>query len=393
MAPVRLAFGCSCCSPPASDPKAPTPGGRVGRLAAHVAGLEAVPRPLLVSTGPLPLVQAPAAAADGGLQVNTVLGPVSSTQLGMVLPHEHCYVSSAGMQAVYPERVPLDYVVPEAVAALKQLKEAGGSTIVDCTTHDLGRNVEVMARISRESGVNIIATTGSWLDPPRTFQSMRPKDLAELYIREATLGIEGTGIKAGIIKCAHETGTTWEKGRGFTPAGEVTCRAAAIAQRATGLPVTTHTEVEERCGLAQIGVFEEEGVDMNRVYIGHCNDSEDLGYLTEMLRKGVWLGLDRTGPGGKEPGTERPDWEGRALTIKRLIDAGWGHRIMLSHDWMVFLGFLPTKVAKKVRTFNPDGYTFILRNVIPRLHELGVSKQTTDAILYDNPRRFFGNLK
>jgi len=363
----------------------------VGRLAAHVAGEEAVPRPLLVSTGPLPLLPAPVAAPGGGLQVNTVLGPVGSTQLGMVLPHEHCYVSSAGMLAVYPERVPLDFVIPEAVAALKQLKEAGGSTIVDCTTHDLGRNVEVMARISRESGINIICTTGSWIDPPRSFQMMRPKDLAELYIREATIGIEGTGIKAGIIKCAHETGTTWERGKGFTPAGEITCRAAAIAQRATGLPITTHTEVEERTGLAQIKVFEEEGVDMNRVYIGHCNDSSDLDYLTEMLQRGVWLGLDRTVP--EEPGSARPNWEGRAMTIKRLIDVGWGHRIMLSHDWMVFQGFLPTKVAKKLRTLNPDGYTFILHNVIPRLHELGVSKQQTDAILYENPRRFFSNLK
>lgn len=340
-----------------------------------------------ITAGPLgPLAPAPV-AADGGVLVSTVLGPLSSRKLGMILPHEHCYVSSAGMTHVYPEQVPLDYVIPEAVAALKQLKNAGGSTIVDCTTYDLGRNVGIMAQIARESGINIIATTGSWIDPPRSFQYLRACDLAELYIREATVGIEGTDIKAGIIKCAHETGTTWEKGKGFTSVGEATCRAAAIAHKATGLPITTHTEAEERVGLAQIALFEEEGVDLNRVYIGHCNDSTDLDYLTAMLSKGVWLGLDRTGPGVGD--ARRPNWEERTLTIKRLIDAGWGHRIMLSHDWMVFLGFVPAKIAKQLRAENPDGYTFILRNVVPKLHKLGVSKEQTDAILYENPRRFF----
>jgi len=404
---LRLAAGCPCCSPPwagvrrlPAEDRCPVaalergPEGasrsRLLALAGHVQALEVVPRPLRVPLGPLRLAPEPVAAADGGTMVNTVLGPVSSRQLGMLLPHEHCFVSSAGMTRIYPERVPMDYVTTEAVAALRQWREAGGCTIVDCTTYDLGRDVEVMQKIAKESGVNIIATTGSWIDPPRSFQYMRPGDLAELYIREATVGIEGSGVKAGIIKCAHESGTTWEKGKGFTPVGEATCRAAAIAQKATGLPITTHTEVEEHVGLAQIAIFEEEGVDLNRVYIGHCNDSTDLDYLTAMLKKGVWLGLDRTGP-GSEPGSARPDWEGRTETIKRLIDAGWGHRIMLSHDWMVYLGFMPDKVAKKIRRGNPDGYNFILRNVIPRLHELGVSQEQTDSILRDNPRRFFEN--
>lgn len=341
----------------------------------------------------VPLESLGTVAEDGGAMINTVLGPISSRQLGMVLPHEHCFVSSAGVAQVYPESVPLeDFIIPEAIAALRQFRAAGGSTIVDCTTPDLGRNVHVMARIAKESEVNIIATTGSWLDPPRALHGLKPENLSELWIREATVGIEGTNIKAGILKCAHESGVTWQKGKGFTSVGELTCRAIARAQKVTGLPITTHTEVEEEVGLAQIKIFEQEGVDLNRVYIGHCNDSEDMNYLTAMLQKGVWLGLDRTGP-LSAPDSLRPDWEGRTMTIKRLIDVGWGHRIMLSHDWMVFLGLLPVKIAKGMRRANPDGYTFILSKVVPMLHELGVSKEQTDAILYENPRRFFENAK
>ena len=86
---------------------------------------------------------------------------------------------------------------------------------------------------------------------------------------------------------AHQTGVTWQKGVGFTPAGETTLRACARAHLATGLPITTHTEVAERIGIAQVELFEEEGVDMNRVYIGHCNDSTDMEYLTTILKKGT----------------------------------------------------------------------------------------------------------
>lgn len=60
---------------------------------------------------------------------------------------------------------------------------------------------------------------------------------------------------------------------------------------------------------------------------------------------------------------------------------------------MVFLGFVPVETAKQLRKANPDGYTFIMNNVVPMLHQMGVSKDQTDAILYDNPRRFFENAK
>lgn len=319
--------------------------------------------------------------------MSTVLGPVSSRALGMTLPHEHCFVSQAGFAQTYPELRPMDYIVPEVIACLSELKRSGGGAIIDCTTFDLGRDVRTMAHVSRESGVHIIATTGSWITPPLAFNGLSADALAALYIREATLGIEGTGIKAGIIKCAHEAGSTWRRGRGFTELGRKICQAVARAQRATGLPITTHTQASEQVGLAQVKVFEEEGVDMNRVYIGHCNDSTDLDYLQAILRSGAWVGLDRTGPEEENV----PHWEERTRTIKRLVDAGWGHRIMLSHDWMPFLGFLAPEDARARRQRNPDGYTFILRKVIPRLHELGVGAAQTDAILYDNPRRFLEN--
>jgi phosphotriesterase-related protein len=201
--------------------------------------------------------------------INSVLGEISTTQLGWTSSHEHIFVNDAKsviVEKAYPDTFPTDYIVREGIASLKRFKANGGGTVVDCTTVDLGRNVGLMARCSKESGVNIICTTGCWIDVPVVFQRSDPDALAALYIRDCTVGIEGTGIKAGIIKCAHESGVTWERGVGFTKAGETTARACARAAKATGLPITTHTEVAERIGLAQCELFEQEGVDMNRVY-------------------------------------------------------------------------------------------------------------------------------
>jgi phosphotriesterase-related protein len=127
-------------------------------------------------------------------------------------------------------------------------------------------------------------------------------------------------------------------------------------------------------------------VDLNRVYIGHSNDSTDLGYLTGLLDKGVWLGLDRY-PGGRAPGT--PNWEKRTETAKALIDAGYGNRIMLSHDWSVTLSIVSMEQQEQRRQYNPDSYQFIQRRVLPRLIELGADPEAVRVINEETPRRFF----
>ena len=79
--------------------------------------------------------------------------------------------------------------------------------------------------------------------------------------------------------------------------------------------------------------LQEEGVPLNRVYIGHCNDSDDMDYLTAMLERGVWLGLDRT---TAQSGQVRPprllsgcanvDQEWRLCSRARVMTRGAGAR-------------------------------------------------------------------
>ncbi|MBI4201911.1 MAG: phosphotriesterase [Chloroflexi bacterium] len=315
--------------------------------------------------------------------INSVLGPLDTANLGYTLAHEHVMASSAGIQATFPEFLDRKGTLEKAVADLTLAYQEGVRTIVDVTTMDLGRDIRLLEEVSRRTGVQIIAATGIWRDIPRVFWAARPDQVADLFVREIEEGIEGTGIKAGIIKVANDQG-------GVTPQGEIILRAAARASKRTGAPITTHTWSPERVGEQQVRVFEEEGLDLNRVYIGHSNDTRDLDYLYGLLGKGVWVGLDRY-PGGRAAGT--PNWEQRTETAMELIDAGYGHRIMLSHDWSVTLSIVSQEQQEERRRYNPDGYLFIKRRVEPRLVELGISRVAVSRINTENPQRFFEGKK
>lgn len=306
--------------------------------------------------------------------INTALGPVDTSELGFTLSHEHILLSSAGIEATYPEFIDRDLAIAEGTEKLKEAKAEGVDTIVDLSTMDLGRNVRVIAEVSKRSGVNAIVATGTWLDVPRSFAQATPDEIAPLYIREIEEGIEGTGIKAGVIKVANEPFVS--------EAGEVILRAAARAHASTGVPIYTHTMAANRVGDHQVEIFEDEGIDFNRVCIGHSNDSTDLDYLQGLLDRGVWLGLDRY------PG-QGVSWQERTEVLFELIKNGYGKRLMLSHDWSVVSTMMSKERLAQRPLTNPDNYLFITRNVLPMLLNLGATQSQLDNLTTNNPRHFF----
>jgi phosphotriesterase-related protein len=311
--------------------------------------------------------------------VNSVLGPLDVVNLGFTLPHEHVYTASAGILQTYPELFgDFEDLTQHTASTLTEARDGGVRTLIELSTLDLGRDVRFFADMAQRTGINIIAATGIWRDIPRALWNRDPDQIAGLFVREIEVGIEGTGIKAGIIKVANDRG-------GVTPEGEVILRAAARAAMRTGVRISTHTYAPERVGEQQVAIFESEGLDLNRVYIGHSNDSTDMDYLQGLIKKGVWLGMDRhqtSAPVG-------PDAEGRARTLAALIKQGVGDRLMVSHDWSV-LGVSRTSDPRASRVHNPDGWLFAKRKLFPRLLELGISQAQINALNIDNPRRFLG---
>ncbi|NQW22883.1 MAG: hypothetical protein HQ475_05500 [SAR202 cluster bacterium] len=312
-------------------------------------------------------------------KINTVLGPVDTADLGFTLSHEHLATNAAGILRTFPELIDRPGIIEEAKATLKEAYDEGLRTIIDVSTIDLGRDVEMMKEVSQATGVTIIAATGNHLAVPRPFIDLKPEVIANLYVREIEVGIEGTGVKAGIIKVASDAG-------GVTEAQEIVLRAAGQASVRTGIPISTHTWSPDRVGDQQVRILKEEGVDMNLVYVGHSNDDDNMEYLLGLLDQGVWIGLDRF-PGGRRANTLL--WEARTALAKKLIDAGRGDRIMLSHDHSVPKARHGAAVQKERYEYNPDGYNFITRNVLPRLKELGVSDADINQVMVENPRRFF----
>jgi len=314
------------------------------------------------------------------MPIRTVLGTIEPDQLGSTLVHEHVVTASAGVWSSYPELLgDQTLLLDVATEALAEAREGGVQTIVDLTTMDLGRNVRLVREVATRSGMQIIAATGAWRDIPRALYLRTPDEVAALFVREIQEGIDGTDIKAGIIKVASDQ-------EGVTPQAEVILRAAARAARQTGVAISTHSYAPGRVGDRQVAILVDEGMDLEHVCIGHSNDSTDLDYLLGLARQGCYLGLDRY-PGGATGG---PDWEMRTHVVKQLLDAGVGDRLLLSHDWGVLFGH-STSDPRQGRRHNPDGYLFIKRRVLPRLRQLGVDQEQVRGLMRDNPARFLSS--
>lgn len=307
--------------------------------------------------------------------INSVLGPIDTKNLGFTLMHEH--VMSQGFVARnYPELFGerfLDRIIEGITAA----KQGGVDTIIDATTFDLGRDVTILAEISHKTKVNIIACTGWWMNLPQYLTGVSPDLYADLFVREIQVGIAGTSIKAGILKSASDFS-------GVTATGEIMLRAVARAHLRTQVPIMLHSYAPEQVAKRQLAILKEEGVDLKRVAVDHVNDSQDLEYLTWLLEQGCYLGMDRY------PGLNLSS-RARTETLKRLIDAGWTDRLLLSHDCGLVtpLTFYPPDVKESVEKGNPYGYLYLKKAAFPLLKEMGVTKTVIDTLCVNGPRNFF----
>jgi len=306
--------------------------------------------------------------------VESVLGPIDADQLGVTLSHEHVYVFMGEDNHHYPWMFDLDATRETAIRELREAKAGGIDTIIDLTTPDLGRDVEFVRDVAQASGMNIVVATGIWRDVPRSFWSRDIDKIADIFAHEIEVGIANTGIRAGVIKVANDA-------EGVTPEAERVLRGAARALKRTGCPISTHHWAPLRVGTRQVEIFQEEGAPMDRICIGHSADTTDVDYLESLLQCGVYLSMDRY------PGSEgRPDWRARNATVKALVDRGWGHRLMLWHD------YAPTPVSAASThvqaAVEPTRYLFVTTIALPALIADGVTQQAVDVMMREVPRRF-----
>ncbi len=306
--------------------------------------------------------------------VETALGPVPTAELGPTLMHEHVVTRSPGVHENWPHLFDRDAILALAERKMADLHARGIRTIVDLTTVDLGRDIGLIVDVARRSRVRIVVATGVWWMPQRYFVAHGVDAVADLFIRDITRGIGTSGVKAAIIKCATDTA-------GVTPVIETVLRACARAQKATGVPISTHTWAAGRSGEAQQAIFAQEGVDLRRVIIGHSGDSDDLGYLRGLMERGSTIGMDRFGLESYLP-TDK-----RVAVLARLCAEGYAPRMVLSHDANCWTDMLSEE--DKRRTRPRWHYTHISDDILPALRTAGVTEDQIEQMLVRNPRAIF----
>jgi len=308
------------------------------------------------------------------MKVDTARGAIETTELGPTLMHEHIVTRSPGVMENWPHLFDRAGILAASEKKMADLYQRGIRTVVDLTTVDLGRDIDLIVDVAKRSRVHVIVATGVWWMPQRYFSRHGVDHVADLFIRDITQGIGNSGVKAAIIKCATDT-------QGVTQVIENVLRASARAQKATGVPISTHTWAAGRTGEAQQAIFAQEGVDLRRVIIGHSGDSDDLDYLRGLMRRGSTIGMDRFGLDNFLPTPRRVE------VIAQLCAEGYAGQMVLSHDANCWSDMMSD--AEKARTRPHWNYNHISDDVLPALRKAGVSDDQIDQMMVRNPRAIF----
>jgi len=315
--------------------------------------------------------------------VQSVLGPLGASRLGFTLAHEH--IADAPDILDRWAGGGRDELVGRAVALLKGIKAAGVETVVDLTTYDVARDIRFLQAVSRGSGLTMIAATGQRFFPPQSARVAMPsrtvEGLAEFFQGEIEQGIDGTAVKAGVIKI----GVVAQHASALE---EVGLRAGARASRKTGVPMRIHAKAADRAGEGIALILEDEGIDPARVSFDHSDDSGRMDYFLGLARRGYCLGMDHVHRGLDAAFT--PSFERRVECIRQLADAGFAGNIFLSQDAEFGGALLPPEKREWRETIDPaQGMLFVPLTLIPRLLQIGVSQDAVHAMTVRNPRRFF----
>jgi phosphotriesterase-related protein len=305
--------------------------------------------------------------------IQSVKGEVAVESLGLMLPHEHLFVDLRGpfvegYAQADPEKV--GQVVKPYLDAIEAL---GVTALVDCAPMGVGRNVAVLRHMADITPIHLIAPTGTYKEGfiPSALLEMSIKDLAELWVRELTEGMEGTDSRAGFIKLAmSDDGPRAIEVRNL--------EAAAITSRETGAVIASHT-IGGTAARKEMDVLEKAGHDLRRFIWVHAHTEPDTAVHIEAAERGAWLEFDAIGAESWHP---QPDLLEKVIT---LVEKGYTDQLLLSHD----AGWYNPATADGVPPDGYRGYTALFEQFIPALKGRGVTDEAIRQMTVVNPARAF----
>lgn len=263
-----------------------------------------------------------------------------------------------------------DLMVSELVA----YRQAGGRSIVEVTCDGWGRDLDVLARLSEAAQVHIIATAGYYIEPCMPlFVAEWPMDkLADHITREVQDGVGASRRRCGVLKSAiHRARVEGLEAK--------VLQAVAIAQKRTGAVITTHTTGSRRMeiaggtiGVEQLAFLKSEGVNPNRLIVGHVDERPDIHVLSALGDEGCFIQFDVIG---------KENWmldQTRAELIQAMIQRGYLTQLLLSQD---------RNRHHEMRYSGNTGYCHIFETFLPRLRRLGVTAEQVEVMMSHNPAR------
>lgn len=299
----------------------------------------------------------------------TTLGDLSEPFASVVLPHEHIFVDLGPIAARSYARADAEEVIRVMAPHIQAAQAAGVAALVECTPVGVGRRVDIVKAVSAATNFPVVVATGIYREPwvPDWAHAASEGELADWMMRELTVGIEATGVRAAWIKLSAGDD-------GVTPVEAKILRAAAQAGRATGALIGSHT-IRGRVVRDQLAIIEAAGYRADRFVWIHTQAEPDFTLHLEIARRGAWLEYDAI---GSQTFTDAWFIE----HIERLLEAGFGDRLLLSHDrgW-----YDPSK---------PHGgeqlpYTYLSTIFLPALRASGVDETTITQLTVHNPWRAF----
>jgi phosphotriesterase-related protein len=305
-------------------------------------------------------------------RIHTIKGPIENEGLDLILPHEHLFTDLRGPGVPDYAQGDPSAVVRVVEPFLAEAAAAGVTALVECSTLGVGRNLSVLRALAAATSIHIVPPTGVYRDAyiPESLRGVDENDLADLWTRELTEGIEGTSIRAGFIKLAmSDDGPTALEVRNL--------KAAAKASQNTGAVIAIHT-IGGKIAKQEMDILEEAGLDLQRFIWVHAQTEPDISILKESARRGAYVELDAVGA---------PYQSQIQLleTTSALIETGFADHLLLSHD----AGWYNPARQDGVPEDGYRGYMALTQDFLPALRKRGVTEEQLQTITVQNPIRAF----
>lgn len=283
---------------------------------------------------------------------------------GYTMMHEHVRIDLSSVKG--DKDTDMD-CKQETIDEFKELYKLGVRNILEVTNEGMGRDVRYVEEVAKESGINILQCTGFYKEPflPQIVYDMDVEELSEWLLNEINNGLDGTDIKP---VCIGEFGTSKDV---MTEMEKKVFDACILAAKQSNLMLSTHTTIGTY-GLEQAHYLIGEGIDPNRIVIGHMDLSGDLNIIREVIKTGVTVGFDTIGKNNYFPDDTKADF------LIELEKEGLCDHIILSMD-----------ITRK-SNFSAKGgigYTYLFNEFLPLLRSKGMKEETINQMLVENPKR------